>query len=81
MSKLNVNFIVNKNDDGAPELTYGAIVPPGQTLDINGSVNIIGVVTATNFVGDGSGLTQLSIATKSKSLAFKKSLGYDEYRS
>jgi hypothetical protein len=81
MAKIQVNSIVNKNDDGAPELTYGASVPPGQTFTALGDVNIVGVITGGNFVGDGSGLTQLSIATKSKAISFKRALGFDEFRS
>jgi len=81
MAKLKVNSIVNKSDDGAPELTYGATIPSGQVLDVNGNLNISGIVTAGNFVGDGSGLTQLSIATESKAIALKRIIGYDEYRS
>tara|TARA_Y100000004_G_scaffold153615_1_gene177427 strand:- start:9299 stop:9544 length:246 start_codon:yes stop_codon:yes gene_type:complete len=71
MAKIKVNNIVNFNDDGAPELTQGATIPSGYTLDVNGDVNATGVVTASNFVGDGSNLTQLNIATESKSFAFK----------
>ena len=41
MSKLQVDTIVNKNDDGAPTLTRGAVVT--------------GVITATTFSGTVSG--------------------------
>jgi len=81
MAKIKVNSIVNQNDDGAPELTRGATVPSGQSFDVEGNVNVVGVITASNFSGDGSGLTGLSIATQGKSIAFKKILGFDEYRS
>ena len=81
MSKIKINSIVNQNDDGAPELTRGATVPSGQSFDVEGNVNVVGVITASNFSGDGSGLTGLSIATQGKSIAFKKILGFDEYRS
>ena len=43
MSKLQVDTIVNKNDDGAPTLTRGAVVT--------------GVITATTFSGNATGLT------------------------
>lgn len=82
MAKIKVNSIVNFQDDGAPELTRGATIPAGQTLDVTGDVNVTGVVTATNFVGNGSGLTQLNIATDSKVFALKKIFAYDgEYKS
>jgi len=80
MSKIKVNYVVNKNDDGAPELTRGATVPSGSTFTVNGNVNASGIVTATSFVGDGSGLTNIPVATQSKIYAYKRILGYDEYR-
>jgi len=43
MSKLQVDTIVNKNDDGAPTLTRGAVVT--------------GIITATTFSGNATGLT------------------------
>lgn len=43
MSKIQVDTIVNKDDDGAPDFPFGA--------------SVTGIVTATSFVGDGSGLT------------------------
>ena len=43
MSQLNVDSIVNRSGSGAPAFPNG--------------VNVTGVVTATSFVGDGSGLT------------------------
>ena len=35
---------------------------PTAKLDVGGNVNVSGVVTATNFVGDGSGLTGVTAA-------------------
>jgi hypothetical protein len=43
MSKIQVDTIVDKEDTGAPDFPFGATVT--------------GIVTATSFVGDGSGLT------------------------
>ena len=80
MSKIKVNSIVNKNDNGATELTRGATVPSGQLFTANGNVNITGVVTATSFSGNGSGLTNIPVATQGKAIAYKRILGYDEYR-
>ncbi len=96
MSKIKVNSIVNKNDDGQVELTRGAIIPAGGQLTINGgfnvtgvltastydvtNINVVGVITATNFVGDGSQLTSLPSVSVGKMIAYKRILGYDEYR-
>ena len=84
-SKIKVNSIVNLNGDSAPELTYGATIPSGYTLAVNGNYNssgvatvgfltasnvTAGVITATSFVGDGSGLTGLQVLGSSKAIAF-----------
>ena len=50
MSRLRVNSLTNKTNDGAPEFTHGA--------------SVVGVVTATSFSGDGSGLTNITGATQ-----------------
>ena len=71
MAKIKVNSIVNQNDDGAPELTMWATIPPGQSFDIQGNVNVVGIITASNFVGNGSGLTGLSVVTPGKTIALK----------
>jgi len=70
MAKIKVNTIVNFNDDGAPELTQGATIPSGYTLDVNGDVNATGIVTATNFIGNGTGFTGLTISTVQKKIAY-----------
>tara|TARA_R100000005_G_C4991203_1_gene198589 strand:+ start:562 stop:810 length:249 start_codon:yes stop_codon:yes gene_type:complete len=75
MAKIKVNSIVNFNDDGAPELTQGATIPSGYTLDVNGDVNATGIVTATNFIGNGSNLTGLPIATVQKKMAYNLIFG------
>lgn len=96
MSNLKVNSIVNRNDDGQVELSRGATIPSGQQLSLTGNVNVTGVLTATNynvtninitgvvtatsFRGDGSQLTSLPSVTPGKMIAYKRILGYDEYR-
>tara|TARA_B100001939_G_scaffold312794_1_gene296204 strand:+ start:79 stop:459 length:381 start_codon:yes stop_codon:yes gene_type:complete len=57
MSRIRADKFVNNAATGAPQLTYGAEVVAGVGLTGAGGVNITGVVTATSFSGDGSGLT------------------------
>jgi hypothetical protein len=57
MSKVRADNISNRANDGAPALTFGAEVPVGYGITGAGGINITGVVTATSFSGDGSGLT------------------------
>ena len=86
-SQIRVDSIVDLNGTGPTELTYGATLPSGSRLTVQGNanltagvttvgfltatnVNISGIVTATSFVGNGSGLTGLRSVTPSKSIAF-----------
>jgi hypothetical protein len=87
MARLKVNTITDRNNSGPPLLTYGASFPPGSKLNIQGDINIAGVstvgflsatsinasgiVTATSFVGDGSGLLAVPTVSASKSIALK----------
>ena len=60
MSILRADSLRDRAGTGAPELTFGATVPSGRNISGAGSINITGVVTATRFVGDGSGLSGVS---------------------
>ena len=57
MSRLRSNKVVNQAGSGAPELTYGAVVPATGTISGAGGINVSGIVTAASFSGDGSALT------------------------
>ena len=57
MSRLRSNKVVNQAGTGAPELTYGAVVPATGTISGAGGINVSGIVTAASFSGDGSALT------------------------
>ena len=52
MSKLQVNDIVNRDDDGSVGFSRGAVVTGVATAT---GVNVTGVVTATTFLGDVTG--------------------------
>jgi hypothetical protein len=69
-SKIQVDSIEAFDPAGPVVVSYGASVPSGQTFTAQGNVNIVGVVTASNFSGNGSGLTELNIATSSKAIAY-----------
>jgi len=60
MSRLRSDRVVNKAGTGAPELTYGAVVPATGTISGAGGINVTGVITATSFSGDGSSLSGVS---------------------
>ena len=96
MARLKVDSIRNRNDDGPPSLPKGATVPAGGTLGVNGDISVTGistvgfltaqhvttgVVTATSFVGDGSGLTSLQTTTASKAYALRSLLDPLPFRS
>lgn len=84
-SQIRVDQIVDLNGTGAVELPYGATIPSGGTIDVSGNINVsgistigvmsatsavvTGVVTATQFVGDGSALFNLTTGSTSKSIA------------
>lgn len=83
--KFQTGSVVGKDGEGKVDLSNGASLPSGTTIDLQGSMNVsgittigiitatssvvTGVVTATNFVGDGSRLTGLSTTTASKNIA------------
>lgn len=69
-SKIQVNSIEAYDPPGPVVVSYGASVPVGQTFTAQGNVNVVGVITASNFSGNGSGLTGLNFTTSSKAIAY-----------
>ena len=95
MSKIRVNYVTNKTEDGAVEFPRGATVPNGKTLTANGDATATGTVTAGTInvnaatvtgnvsgtlSGDGSNLTNLPSVDVGRIMAIKRILGYDEFR-
>ena len=85
MSKIQVDSIEALDPNGPIYLPYGATIPSGAFLSINGgfsagivtasshsgqNVSASGVITATSFNGNGSQLTNLPTITQGKSIAF-----------
>lgn len=86
--KIKSNSIVSSDGNNSVELPYGASLPSGSQLDIQGGFNFVGVstittnslsasdanisgiITASSFIGDGSGLSVPSVSV-SKSIAIK----------
>ena len=73
MSKLQVDTIVNKNDDGAPTLTRGAVVTGVITattfsgnLTGNVSGNLIGTAATITTLNSSTGLVSLGSTIKTK---------------
>ena len=65
MSRLRSNLITNQTADGAPTVQNGLVVSGVTTSSINGNVvgtgvSVVGVITATSFVGSGANLTGLA---------------------
>lgn len=93
MSKIRVNSIVNKNENGPVEFSKGVIINNG-SLDIFSSLNVTGVMTAANcdivnanlsgvstaafYYGDGSNLSSLPTVSVSKIYAYKLLFSYNE---
>ena len=80
MSKIRVNSIVNANDDGGPTFLKGAKVSDGTILTVQGNVNVSGVMTASNFVGNGAGLTGLPVVSAGSAWAYNLLIDVLPYR-
>jgi hypothetical protein len=61
MSKIQVDTIVNKDDNGAPDFPFGA--------------SVTGIVTATSFSGDGSNLSGIVAFDAAKVYTYNQLFG------
>ena len=65
ISKIQVDSIQSFDPpDSSVILSQGATIPSGKTISGSGNMNVDGTITATSFVGDGSGLGQFASASK-----------------
>lgn len=76
MTRLKVNTITNRNDNGPVLLPHGATIPSGQI--VSGQLSVAGIVTATSFVGDGSQISGVVVSTISKSIALNRIFSFNE---
>jgi hypothetical protein len=58
MSRLRVNKISNSGGDGSVTFSKGLTLPENKTLNVE-LVDVVGVATASAFVGDGNAVTNL----------------------
>ena len=86
-SQIRVDSITDALGTGPVTLGYGASLPSGSIFNVQGNVNISvaatvgfltaknanvsGIITATSFVGDGSGLQGVPTVSSAKSIALK----------
>jgi len=72
MSQLRVdNITSNRNSSTAPVIfPYGFEVGAGYALTCSGGLNVSGIVTATNFSGNGAALSNVPGTTVGQTLAF-----------
>lgn len=86
MARLKVNTITDRNNSGAPLLIHGSSFPPESQLNVQGNLNLtgvstvgflsvtnvnVGIITASSFIGDGSGLVAVPVVDAGKSIALK----------
>jgi len=90
------NIIDKFGDGSAPTFTFGASIPSDKTLTSSGNINlsgistvgfltattanIVGVITATYFYGDGSGLTNLPSVSTAKMRIIREIMGSHPFR-
>ena len=67
MSNLRVNKITNEDEDGSVTFSKGLGISSSFTIQTE-EVIVVGIFTATGFVGDGSGLTNTSGVSVSKAI-------------
>lgn len=68
-SKIQVNSVESFDPIGPVELKYGAIIPSEKSITAPQGLTISGIVTATSFIGSGSGLINTFISNESKATA------------
>lgn len=81
MSRIRVNNISNRTDDGPVTFTRGISIPSGSTLSSQGGMNVVGIISSTSFSGNGASLTGINIASVNRIFAVKYILADPPLRS
>ena len=68
-SRIRVDTIAGNNST-AVTLGLGATIPSGYSLTCAGNMSLSGVCTASNFVGNGSGISGIPVTTVQKVITF-----------
>ena len=68
-SQIRVDSLKSSSDT-AIIVSYGASIPSSGIITGAGGINVTGIVTASSLSGSGSGLTNISIATVGRAIAF-----------
>ena len=94
--RIRSDSIVSSDGNSEVSAVAGVTVSSGYTIHVQGNLSVsgigtipfvsttdasVGILTAPIFFGDGSGLTELSVATQGKSIAFKYIIGDPPLRS
>lgn len=69
-SQIQVDSIQAADPYGSVVISYGATMPSSGIITGAGGINVTGIVTASSFSGNGSGLTNIPVATQGKTIAF-----------
>lgn len=69
VSKIQVDSVKGYDpENSAVIFSQGVTVPSGKIISGAGNMNIVGVLTATTFIGNANGITNVAFATTGKSI-------------
>ena len=81
MSEIRVDKLKGEDGSGVVELTTGVTIPSGKIIAGAGGINVSGVITASSFTGNATGLTGTpnitvgSVAASSATISGNLSVG------
>ena len=72
---IQVNSIRSDQNSSVVSLVQGATIPSGKTISCDGNMNVVGILSATSFSGNASGLTNVLFTTSGKAISFSLIVG------